>query len=212
MPAAKCQYCKKQLNTKESFKVEINGKNKYWCNEDCYKNTETTKVETFRTATCKICGAKVNTKNAFKITNNSGQNKYYCSEQEWQAEEARKKKYKEDKDKVYYLISDMFGYEIQTTQLYDEWRCWNKLQSNENIYKYIRENEEKLQQACDRSFDNEYQRIRYFSAILKNSLRDFVPKVEVVEKPKVVVEETIYEVPTHTLNKRRSLEDLEDMF
>ena len=57
-----------------------------------------------------------------------------------------------------------------------------------------------------------YQKIRYFSAILKNSLRDFVPKVQEIEKPKVVVEETIYEAPTHSLNKRRSLEDLEDMF
>ena len=40
MARAKCQCCKKQLDTKEAFKVEVNGKNKYWCNEECYKITE----------------------------------------------------------------------------------------------------------------------------------------------------------------------------
>jgi hypothetical protein len=73
---------------------------------------------------------------------------------------------------------------------------------------FRRENEDYLQQICDRSFNSEYQKIRYFSAILKNSLRDFVPKVEVVEKPKVVVEEH-YETK-YKPKVRQSLEDLEE--
>ena len=210
MAYAKCQYCKKPLNTKEAFKVVVNGQNQYWCNEDCYKIMKTTKANTVRTAKCQVCGKKIDIKSAFKITNKSGQNKYFCSEEEWQSEENRKKKYKEDKDRVYYLISDMFGYEIQNTQLYEEWRCWNRLQSNENIYKYIRENETHLQQVCDRSYENEYQRIRYFSAILKNSLRDFKPKIEVEEKPKIVVEEH-YETK-YKAKGRVALEDLEEEY
>ena len=161
--------------------------------------------------TCQICKKKIEKDTAYKRVVGKA-NKYFCSEQEWQSEENKKKKVAEDKDKVYYLICDMFGYQIQNTQFFAEWTLWNKLQSNEIIYKYLRENEDYLQEICDRSFNSEYQKIRYFSAVLKNSLRDFRPKVEVVEKPKVVVEETIYEAPTHTLNKRRSLEDLEDMF
>ena len=35
---------------------------------------------------------------------------------------------------------------------------------------------------------------------------------ETEAQEKVVVEETIYEAPTQSLNKRRSLDDLEDMF
>lgn len=159
--------------------------------------------------TCQICKNKIERDTAYKRVVGKA-NKYYCSEQEWQAEEDRKKKAKEDKDKVYYLICDMFGYEIQNTKLFDEWRYWNKLKSNEIIYKYLRENEDYLQQICDRSFETEYNKIRYFSAVLKNSLRDFKPKAEEISKPKVVVEETIYESPTHSLNKRRSLADLED--
>lgn len=209
MARAKCQCCKKQLDTKEAFKIIVNGTNKYWCNEECYKTTEATKSEMVKTVKCQICGTKVNIKNAFKVTKN-GLNKYYCSELEWQAEEDRKKKAKEDKDKVYYLICDMFGYEIQNTKFFDEWRYWNKLKSNEIIYKYLRENETRLQEICDRSYETEYQRIRYFSAVLKNSLRDFKPRIDEAPKPKIVVEETIYEVPIHSQNRRRSLADLED--
>lgn len=163
--------------------------------------------------TCKICRQQIEKDTAYKIvkvspTNGKKTNYYFCSEAEWQAEEERKKKAKEDKDKVYFLICDMFGYEIQHTQFFDEWKSWNKLKSNEIIYKYLRENEERLCEICDKPFDNEFQRIRYFSAVLKNTLRDFQPKVEVVEKPKAVIEEH-YETK-YKAKARRALDDFEE--
>lgn len=207
MPRCKCQYCKKELNTKEAFKVVKNNINKYWCNEECYNAT----VEQLsRTVKCRICGTNVKVKDAFKVTKN-GVNQYCCSEEEWQAEEDRKKKAKQDKDRVYYLICDMFGYEIQNTKFFDEWSMWNKLKSNEIIYKYIRANETYLQEICDRSYDSEYQKIRYFSAVLKNSLMDFKPKAEVIEKPKAVVVEEHYETK-YKPKVRMALEDLEEEY
>ena len=163
-------------------------------------------------AKCQICKTPLDTNTAYKVVDKNGKNKYYCSQSEYEAEEARKKKAKEDKDKVYRLICDLFGYEVQNTQLFAEWNLWNKLKSNEIIYKYLVENKEYLQQICNKPFEGEYQKIRYFSAVLKNSLRDFKPKVEVDKKSQVKVEidEIIYEAPTYSLNKRRSLADLED--
>lgn len=40
MAKAKCQWCKKEVDTKTAYKEVINGKNKYWCNDDCYKAYE----------------------------------------------------------------------------------------------------------------------------------------------------------------------------
>jgi hypothetical protein len=145
-------------------------------------------------AKCKICGAELDTKTAYKVVTISAKTgkempKYYCSKEEWQAEEDRKNKIAEDRNRVYFLICDMFGYEIQNTKFFAEWVLWNKLKSDEIIYKYLRENETYLQQICDKSYNSEYGRIMYFSAVLKNSLKDFKPKAKVVEKPKVVVEE-----------------------
>ena len=156
---------------------------------------------------CRICGTSHNTNDAYKIVVNN-KSQYYCSQEEYEKDLARKKKAAEDKNKVYNLICDMFGYDIQNTQFFAEWVLWNKLKTNDIIYKYLRENEDYLQEICDKSFDSEYQRIRYFSAVLKNSLMDFVPKVEVVEQPKVIVEEhyeTKYKAKT-----RQALEDFEE--
>lgn len=157
--------------------------------------------------TCQICKKKIEKNEAYKRVVGKV-NKYYCSEQEWQAEEDKKKKVAEDKDKVYNLICDMFGYEIQNTQLFAEWTLWNKLKNNEIIYKYLRENEDYLQQICDRSFNSEYQKIRYFSAVLKNSLSDFKPKVEVTieEKPQTIIDSS-FELFEPTIERKTDIEE-----
>ena len=155
--------------------------------------------------TCQICKSKIERDAAYKRVVGKA-NKYYCSEQEWQAEEDKKNKATENKNRVYNLICDMFGYEIVNTQFFAEWTLWNKLKSNEIIYKYLRENEDYLQQICDRSFDTEYQKIRYFSAVLKNSLRDFKPRVEEVENPKVVID-TSFELFEPTFEKNPQVEE-----
>ena len=163
-------------------------------------------------AKCRICGKELDTKISYKVIDKNGKNRYFCSQSEYETEEARKKKAKEDKDKVYQLICDLFGYEIQNTQLFAEWNLWNKLKSNEIIYKYLVENKEYLQQICNKPFDSEYQRIRYFSAVLKNSLRDFKPKVEVFDR---AVIETMDEQPamyvnTKKINRRRGFAEEDD--
>ncbi len=162
-------------------------------------------------AKCQICKAPLDTSTAYKVTDKKGKNKYYCNQTEFEAEETRKQKAKEDKDKVYRLVCDLFGYEIQNTQLYAEWQLWNKLKPNDVIYKYLRENEEYLQEICNRSFGNEYQRIRYFSAVLKNSLRDYQSKVE--EKVEVKENNISFFEPINVQTKkqeRRSFADLEE--
>ena len=167
---------------------------------------------------CYICKTNLTTDTAYKVEYIMPKKgdiayKYCCSETEHKAEEARKKKAAEDKDKVYYLICDILGVEeVINTALWAEKKIWNKAFSDEIIGKYLEENQSYLTSAVSKLGGTEYAKIRYVSAILKNSLRDFKPKVEVVEKVKVKVEidETIYDAPAHSLNKRRSLADLED--
>ena len=164
-------------------------------------------------AKCKICGESLDINIAYKVTDKNGKNKYFCSASEFEAEEARKKKVAEDKDRVYRLICDIMGEkEILNTALWKEKALWNKAFSDEFIAKYLQENKDYLTSVITRLNSSQFAKIRYLSAILKNSLGDFKPKAEEVERPKVAIDETIYEAPTRSLNKRRSLEDLEDMF
>lgn len=138
-------------------------------------------------AKCKICGADLDSKIAYKVTDKHGKNKYFCSAIEFEAEEERKKKAAEDKDKVYRLVCDIMGEkEIISTALFKEWQVWLKVADNEKIAKYLEENKDYLSSAIARLGSSEYARIRYLSAIIRDKIKAFVPKVEVVEKPKII--------------------------
>jgi YHS domain-containing protein len=161
-------------------------------------------------AKCKICGTPLDTNTAYKVADKNGKNKYFCSASEFEAEEIRKKKAQEDKDRVYYLICDIMGEkEILNTALWKEKIEWNKVFSDEFIAKYLQENKDYLTSAITRLNSSQFAKIRYLSAILKNSLSDFKPKVVEVEKPKVVVTEEYYETK-YKSKTRRALEDLEE--
>lgn len=161
---------------------------------------------------CRICGTSHDTKDAYKVVINN-KNQYYCSQNEYETDLAKKKKVAEDKDRVYRLICDILGEkEIINTILFKEWQVWLKVADNEKIANYLDENKDYLSSVIARLSSSEFARIRYLSAIIKDKIKGFVPKIETAEKPNVVIDETIYDTPTHSLNKRRSLEDLEDMF
>lgn len=168
-----------------------------------------------RTAKCKICGKVLDTSIAFKVEGKPA--KYFCSESEWKVEEERKKKAAEDKDRVYNLICRIIGREtIINTALWSEWKCWSKVADDAKIGQFLAENEEYLTGVIGRLTDAEFPRIRYLSTVLKNRLGDYKPKVQEEVKvqfkvqPAVEIDNTVYESPTHSLNKRRSLADLED--
>ena len=160
-------------------------------------------------AKCKICGSALDTNTAYKVTDKNGKNKYFCSASEFEAEEARKKKAAEYKDKVYYLICDIMGEkEIISTALFKEWQVWNKVADNVKIAKYLEENQDYLTSVIARLGSAEYARIRYLSAIIRDKIKAFVPKVEVEEKPKVVAEE--YYETKYKAKARTALLDLEE--
>lgn len=158
--------------------------------------------------TCQICRKKIERDTAYKRVVGTV-NKYYCSEQEWQAEENKKKKVAEDKDRVYRLICDILGEtEIVNTILFKEWQFWLKVSDNEKIAKYLTENKDYLTSVMTRVQSSEFARIRYLSAIIKDKIKGFVPKVDVVKTLKVVAEEH-YETK-YKAKGRQALEDFEE--
>ena len=159
---------------------------------------------------CQICKKQLDTSEAYKVLDKNNKNKYYCSESEYIEWQAAKDKEKADKKKVFDLITKIFGYPVVNTILYKEWQFWNVLRSNEIISAYLADKENYLTQTMARLDSNEYAKIKYFSAILKNDLKDYKVKEEIIEKPMIVVDQTMYESPTRVINRRRSLADLED--
>lgn len=150
---------------------------------------------------CKICNSRVERDNAYKVIVN-GKNNYYCSEQEY-SEWQRKK---EIKDNTYNLIFQIFDRKITNTILYKEITELSEIYTYEKIFAYLTENEKYLSGVMGKDFTSEYGQIRYFTAILKNSLADFRYKEEIVKK------EFDNDIPNMKFNrkqKRISLEDFE---
>ena len=166
-------------------------------------------------AKCRICGRQLDTNTAYKIVDKNGKNKYYCNKDEFEAEEARKKKAKKDKDKVYRLICDIMGEkEIINSILWKEWVVWNKVADNEKIGKYLEENRDYLSSVIGRLTSSEFARIRYLSTIIKDRIKEFVPRVK-VEEPVVVEVDDNFELfePTPVIKQQiieQVLYDVED--
>ena len=159
--------------------------------------------------TCQICKNKIERDAAYKRVVGKA-NKYYCSITEFENDLAQKQKIAEDKEKVYRLICDILGEkDIINTALWKEKTIWNKAFTDEIIAKYLMENKDYLTSAVSKLSGTEYAKIRYVSAVLKNSLRDFKPKIEVVETPRMVVTEEHYETK-YKSKTRAALEDFEE--
>lgn len=136
---------------------------------------------------CRICGEALDTKTAYLVVTN-GKKAYYCSREEFESDETKKQKASADKEKVYRLICDIIGrQEIVNSALWKEKAVWNKVAIDEVIGQFLEENRDYLASVIGRLDDVEYNRIRYLSAILKNKLGDYKPKVVVNEVPKPMI-------------------------
>ena len=162
-------------------------------------------------AKCKICGTQLDTKTAYKVTDKSGKNKYYCSSEEFEAEEVRKKKAAEDKDRVYRLICDIMGeQEIINTILFKEWQVWLKVADNAKIGDYLEENRDYLSSVIARLQSSEFARIRYLSTIIRDRIKGFVPKPKIEHHEKEIEISGVGPSNYKPRETRRGLDFLED--
>ena len=172
---------------------------------------------------CKYCKAKVEKADALQVPGEK-YNTYYCNQEcydkanaEKKAKEierlAKKQEKEENKQKridpVYEEVADIFGYRIANSALFKEMKLWRGICDDSKILAYLQEHKIYIKNKLEQLDSNEYSRIRYVSAILKNSLADYKRTVR-VEPEKINVDCEIYEQSFSTRKKRRGLNALED--
>lgn len=164
---------------------------------------------------CRYDKKQLDTKTALKVIIKE-KNTYFCSEEcynHYLADKEKQDKINAEYDEIYELTKQIFGYEFTGYSLLKrEINTWEKVGTREKIIAYLTENKDWLSDVMSKEFASDFNRVRYYSVIVAGKLHDFKPKAAEAEKPKIVVEETIYNAPTQSFNKRRSLADLEDMF
>lgn len=150
-------------------------------------------------AKCRYCGKSIDTNNAYKIVLGKT-NRYYCNEEEYNIIH----KAQQIKENTYNLIYEIFGRKITNTILYKEINELSSVYSFEKIEAYLSKNKEYLSNIMqNKTFQNEYAQIRYFSAILKNSLTDF--KYEKNEKINKNIE---IDMPLYKFKRKTSKKSL----
>lgn len=154
---------------------------------------------------CKICKKDVDKSIAYILRIND-KNQYYCSEQEY----IEHQRMLEFKDKTYIQINDIFSRKVINTILFKEINQLAELYGYEKIFNYLEFNNTYLADVMSKDFKHEYAQIRYFTAILKNSLEDF--KTE--DNAKINIEKTlIVDMPSNNYKpkeRKKSLLDFED--
>ena len=167
---------------------------------------------------CRYCKSKIEKKDALQIPGEK-YNTYFCNQEcydkanaEKKAKEieriAKKQEKEENKQKridpVYEEIADIFGYRIQNSALFAEMKLWRCICDDTKILAYLQENRDRIKSAMERASSSEYARIRYVSAILKNSLADY--NVKNIEAEKTTLGITVDEDYIMPINKKKKTE------
>lgn len=164
---------------------------------------------------CRICKKSLSTDDAYCVVtydkNGKAKKSFYCSEDEFNAEEARKRKAATDKSRAYRLVCDIIGRdEIINTIIWKEWAVWNKVAPDEKIADYLEENREYLVGVISKLDNIEFNRIRYLSTILKNKLGDYKPKVREAKQNFIPAVQEEHCETKFKLKQRAALLDLEE--
>lgn len=152
---------------------------------------------------CQSCGNKIEKNEAFKVTVGKV-NKYYCNENEYSIIKEKK----EIKDNIFNEIFKCFDRKITNSALFSEIIELEKIYGYEKIYMYIVDNSSYISDImASKDFVSEYAQIRYFAAILKNNLTNYIIKKEPIEKH---IDIEILETRFKQRKKKRTLSEIEE--
>ena len=169
---------------------------------------------------CQICGKSIDRSTAYKVVV-GGVNKYFCSEEEFNADKARKDYAKEVLETIAECYQYCSGYgEPPYNVVKKELKENLKAIEVETIYQFVKENREKLKKTVEKKIERDgpfgqvYFAFRYISGIIKREIleKDWKAKQIAPTIQKTGIDLNFYNIKPNInhLKKRRSLDDLED--
>jgi len=203
----KCRWCGKQIDKENAFQAPTGGGKFYYCNEEEYN--------------LKIFEKQKKEEEAKRIKEEEKQRKLEETKRAYEKEMQRKKEKQKIIEKegnknpnivdpVYEIVANIFGYRINNPALFREMKMWRYIcDDDKKILAYLQENKDRLEKAIKWLEGQEYPRIRYFSAILKNDLPNYNKQID-PEPVKIQVDCEIYQPVISSKKKRRGLSALED--
>lgn len=170
---------------------------------------------------CQICGKSIDRSTAYKVVV-GGVNKYFCSEEEFNADKARKDHAKEVLETIVECYQYCSGYgEPPYNVVRKELKENLKAVDVETIYQFVKENREKLKKTVDKKIERDgpfsqvYFILRYISGIIKREILEKKWKATqvapVVQKTSIDLEFYDHKPRVSWVKKRRPMDELEEM-
>ncbi len=148
---------------------------------------------------CAFCHKEIDKKEAIAVLKGK-RNRYFCSKEHVEKMNER--------DEFYYKTQDIFG-KTTNTLFYKELDQIGSVHGFKKMKHYLIENEQYLTNLMKtKSFQSEYGRVRYFAAVLKNSLGDFVDEKIDSDYNTVVDHVDIYESKFKKDKERKGMDAL----
>jgi len=144
---------------------------------------------------CKVCKKKNERDSSFKVVINN-KNQYYCNEKEY-LDDIIEKKAKAD---VYDICMEVLD-KTTNTILFKELTEISNIHTYVKILGYLTDNLPQINGFMSKNFNSEYGKIKYFTTIIRNNIKDYI--VEIKVERNVVVETT--EVNYKKKDKKKSL-------
>lgn len=168
---------------------------------------------------CQICGKSIDRSIAYKVVVGDT-NKYFCSEEEFNADKVHKDHAKEVLKTIAECYQYCSGYgEPPYNVVRKEIKENLKAIDVETIYQFVKENCEKLKKTVEKKVERDgpfsqiYFSFRYISGIIKREIleKDWKAKQIMPTVQKTGIDLNFYNVKPNTnqLKKRRSLDELE---
>lgn len=109
------------------------------------------------------------------------------------------------KNDIYLVIYQIFGYKVMNTALYKEINDVLVAVDYSKLFNYLKENCDELIKNLSKDFNNEYGKIRYFGAIVKNNIKDYT--IPIKQEPIKQIETDISEIKYKKKKRRKSLNE-----
>lgn len=124
---------------------------------------------------CKCHDIKIDRDTAFKVIIKS-KNNYYCSEQDYLYIQREKDSREESIVTIKLIIGN-----TTNTALFKELKTIGDIYGYYKISAYLKDNKDVLIKTMNKSFGNEFGKIKYFFTIVKNNIGDFKEEPKITE-------------------------------
>ena len=126
---------------------------------------------------CKICGKTLDRKTAYKIISN-GKNLYYCNEKEYADWKSKKDNEEKLIEQIMFVVTQTLNIEFSDL-VYNNIKSMisslKQLYSLEQIFQYVNNESERISDILSKKdFKNCYNMIRYYIAVVKNNIGDYI--------------------------------------